>query len=110
MTIQQPANDTAAGADALSRTDQIEELADQLARLYDMRSLDVLKTEEPDRAQEHHDAAYDPRYPLVPREILVLDTATGEMALSYPLQELLALRLIAVLRATEAQPGTGAHG
>jgi hypothetical protein len=152
---------TGAGADALSRTGQIEELADQLSRLYDLRSLKVLETEDPDRAQEHHDAAYDlqrwlrglpkqeekaafergwkramdranrriadleavissqqpgnlpapstewhlarqdPRYALVRREILALDTVDGTMAISYPLQELLALRVMTALRASE---------
>ncbi|MGW1364718.1 hypothetical protein ACWCQP_45850 [Streptomyces chartreusis] len=38
------------------------------------------------------------------REILGLDTVDGTMALSYPLQELLALRVMAALRAGE-QPG-----
>ena len=45
----------------------------------------------------------DPRYALVRREILAPDTVTGEMALPYPLQELLALRLISALRTAELQ-------
>ena len=170
MTTQQPADGTAAGTDSLSRTGQIEELADRLSRLYDLRSLEVLETEEPGRAQEHHDAAYDlrawlrglprreekaafergwkramdrasrriadletaissqqpgerpspstewhlarqdPRYPLVRRELLALDTVTGEMALPYPLQELLALRLITALRTAEPKPAPRADG
>lgn len=50
---------------------------------------------------EWHLARQDPRDALVRREILALDTVTGEMALPYPLQERLALRLISALRTAE---------
>ncbi|MEV2235829.1 hypothetical protein AB0H69_45770 [Streptomyces phaeochromogenes] len=136
----------------------------------------MLKTEEPHRAQEHHDAAHDlrgwlrglpkqeekaafergwkramerasrritdleavissqqpgkrpapstewhltrqdPRYALVRREILALGTVDGTVALSCPLQELLALRVMTALRASELRdeqqtvPGTGRAG
>lgn len=154
--------DTGTDPDALSRTDSIEQLADQLSRSYDFLPLTEVAKDDSDRAQEHHDAAHnlrgwlrhlpkeeekeafqrgwdramgrakrritdleaviasqqtgqnlpapspewhlarqDPRYALVRREILALDTATGEMALPYPLQELLALRLISALRTAE---------
>lgn len=49
-------------------------------------------------------ARQDPRYALVRREILALDAVTGEMALPYPLQELLALRLISALLTAELPP------
>jgi hypothetical protein len=55
----------------------------------------------PTPSTEWHLARQDPCYALVRREILALDTVTGEMALLYPLQELLALRLISALRADE---------
>lgn len=50
-------------------------------------------------ASDWHLVRQDPRYALVRREILGLDTVDGTMALSYPLQELLALRVMAALRA-----------
>ncbi|MFK0015713.1 hypothetical protein [Streptomyces sp. NPDC091027] len=164
MTTQPPARDVDTDIDALSRADRTEKLADQLSRLYDLRSMEVLKAEEPDRAQEHHDAAcglrgwlrglpkaeekevfqrgwdramrragrrvaeleaaiasrpgglpapsiewhlarQDPRYAIVRREILALDTVAGEMALPSPLQELLALRLISALKASDLAEG-----
>lgn len=55
-------------------------------------------------SSEWHLARQDPRYSLVRREILALDTVTGEMALPYPLQELLALRLVSALRTAELSP------
>lgn len=55
----------------------------------------------PAPSSEWHLARQDPRYDLVRREIVALDTVTGEMALPYSLQELLALRLISTLRTTE---------
>jgi hypothetical protein len=58
----------------------------------------------PAPSPEWHLARQDPRYALVRREILALDTVTGEMALPYPLQELLALRLISALRTAELPP------
>ncbi|MGW1364521.1 hypothetical protein ACWCQP_44845 [Streptomyces chartreusis] len=158
--------ETEPGGEARVRADVIEQLADQLSRSYDVLPLAELKAADPDRAQDHHDAAHDlrgwlrgfprreekaawqrgweramaragrriadleaviasqqpdeqdlpgpasdwhlarqdPRYALVRREILGLDTVDGTMALSYPLQELLALRVLAALRASE-QPG-----
>lgn len=56
---------------------------------------------------EWHLARQDPRYAVVRREILGLHTVSGEMALSYPLQELLALRLVSALRAAELPPHEG---
>ncbi|MEW2493771.1 hypothetical protein AB0942_09510 [Streptomyces nodosus] len=57
-------------------------------------------------SSEWHLARQDPRYGLVRREILALDTVTvtGEMALPYPLQELLALRLVSALCTAELSP------
>jgi hypothetical protein len=39
------------------QTDLLLRLADQLSRQYDYRGLDELEQEDPERAQEHHDAA-----------------------------------------------------
>lgn len=50
-------------------------------------------------------ARQDPRYAVVRRELAGLDAVDGQMVIPYPLQELLALRLIAALQAADLPGG-----
>ncbi|MGW0334274.1 hypothetical protein ACWD0J_20800 [Streptomyces sp. NPDC003011] len=153
---------------------RIEQLADELAGLYDFVHLKELETSDPDRAQEHREAAaglvawldegprrerkaafsrgwdrakqrrneraerriaeledlvaslrtnddpglshtavswrrarQDPRYDLVRREALQLDRYDGTMVIPYPLQELLAARVMTAILATEESTRRG---
>lgn len=61
-SLQQKADRIAAATgqpteDDITMPSQVERLADQLARHYDYRGLDGLEQDEPERAQEHRDAA-----------------------------------------------------
>lgn len=61
-SLQQKADRIAAATgqpteDDITLPSQVERLADQLARQYDYRSLAELEQEDPERAQEHRDAA-----------------------------------------------------
>ncbi|MFB7592325.1 hypothetical protein [Streptomyces sp. NPDC056169] len=55
-------------------------------------------------------ARQDPRYPTIRRAILGLETVDGQTALSAPLQELLALKLIGALHAEETAAATREEG
>ncbi|MFE5406975.1 hypothetical protein ACFQ9Z_37990 [Streptomyces sp. NPDC056580] len=62
MTTQHgPDVDPGTDSDALSRTDSIERLADQLSRSYDFLPLTEVAKDDSGRAQEHHDAAHELR-------------------------------------------------
>ncbi|MGW3308146.1 hypothetical protein ACWDG9_16350 [Streptomyces sp. NPDC001073] len=158
----------------LTKAQRTEQLADELAGLYECLHVNELETSDPERAKEHREAAaglvawldegprrerkaafsrgwerakqrrneraelriaeledlvaslrtqddpglshtavswrrarQDPRYDLVRREALQLDSYDGTMVIPYPLQELLAVRVMTAILTAEASTGCG---